>query len=1080
MKNLFVLFVLMGLIPLTECFGGENKLVINEILASNASTNLDPDYYSFSDWIELRNAGDQPADLNGCYLTDERSNPKKWKINLPVSTGEVQTLVPYKTIWQYWLGEKSPSSHDEWTQLSFDDTAWKRGSGGFGYGDLQYVSTELSSMQNSFSTVYIRKSFSVENPAALGTLKLSIYIDDGFICYINGTQVASYLAPASVTNTSLATDSHETDAELSLELGKVADLLQHGDNVIAIVGFNVRLGSTDFVLAPTLLAKSTKSAGLAPGACQLFWADGMNKGFHTNFKLDGKGENLFLYGPDGNLLDSVHYPAQSPDISFGRTLNGPGEWCYFAEPSPGRENSATGCLTPAAALPPDFLQPGGFYTNTQTIQLTSASQAGIIRYTTDGSIPSPQSQQYFEPVKVSQTTVLRARIYEDGILPSPVQTHSYFIDEIFTIPVISLSTTPAFLWDNKIGIYVTGTNGVAGNCQGAPQNYNQDWERPVHAELFEASGTCGFSVDGGVKIYGACSRMYPQKSLAIYARDKYGTDKIDYALFPDKPISSFKNFVIRNGGNDWIRTLFSDGMMQTLVKDRMDIDEQAYRPAILFINGEYRGIMNIREKLNEDYPAQNYDVDSDKVDLLENNEIVMAGDTNHYDALFTYISSHDIRESTTYTYVQTQMDTDEFMNYNIAKIYFSSMDWPSNNVKFWRPQTENGRWRWMLYDNESGFGIWWSYTDNTLENGSGSANWATFLLYTLLQNTDFRNDFIQRFAAHINTTFDPVRVHDHIRTIQAGIAEEMPRNIERWKNSGASGWGYSIYKSMADWQREVNLMHTFTDKRPSYVWNHIKSKFRLEGTVNVTIKTLPETGCGRVRVNTVVLPEGSVTGKYYKNIPMNIQAFANAGYRFAGWKERDDLVGNAISITPSGEMELTAVFEKAEAVQLVITEIHYHPDSESDNGTLEEFVEIYNAGNSAIDLSGYILSKGIQFIFPEGSSIVPHEYIVITPNADSYKNRGFQVFSWTWGKLDNGGESIELTDANGNHLDFVQYGDQSPWPRQADGEGYSLSLLNPSLDNADPMNWKPSIELGGTPGAVNFSNPTVEDWTLYP
>ena len=877
MKNFLFLLLLIGMISFHECFAGEKGIVINEILAANASTNLDPDYYSFSDWIELRNTSDQPIDLNGCYLTDERSNPRKWKINTQANAAEAKTLIDRNAVWRYWKGQTPPSAQDDWTQMSFDEDMWKAGAGGFGYGDIQFVNTEFSSMQNSFSTVFIRKRFTVENPAALGLLLLSIYIDDGFLCFINGKKVASYLAPASYTNTSLSTDSHESDTELFFELGNAVDLLQPGENVIALVGFNVSLGSTDFVLAPSLSAKSVKSAGLAPGACQLFWADGMNKGNHSNFKLDGNGESLFLYSPDSALLDSVRYPSQLPDISYGRTTNGAGDWCYFVEPSPGRENSATGCLTPTTALPPAFSQLGGFYSNTQTIQIINPSMAGIIRYTTDGSIPSSLSQRYTEPVEISQTTIVRARIYVDGKFPSLVQTHSYFIDEVFLLPVISLSTTPAYLWDNTIGIYCTGKNGIANNCSGSPQNYNQDWERPVHAELFEVSGTCSFSVDAGMKIYGACSRIYPQKSLAIYARDKYGADKIDYALFPDKPITSFKSFVIRNGGNDWIRTLFSDGMMQTLVKDRMDIDDQAYRPAILFLNGEYRGIMNLREKLNEDYPAQKYDVDSNKVDLLENNEVVMAGDANHYDALRAYIASHKLSDPTAYAYVQTQMDTDEFMNYNIAKIYFSSMDWPGNNVKFWRPKTETGRWRWMLYDNESGFGIWWPYTDNTLESASGAGNWATFLLYNLLQNLDFRNDFIQRFAAHINTTFDPVRVHNHIRNIQSGIAAEMPRNIDRWKDSHASGWGYSIYQSMKDWQQEVNLMHTFADKRSTYVWSYIQKKFRLEGTENVTFKTIPETGGGRIRVNTVVLPEGNVTGQYYKKIPMNVQAYANAG-----------------------------------------------------------------------------------------------------------------------------------------------------------------------------------------------------------
>lgn len=277
--------------------------------------------------------------------------------------------------------------------------------------------------------------------------------------------------------------------------------------------------------------------------------------------------------------------------------------------------------------------------------------------------------------------------------------------------------------------------------------------------------------------------------MAIFKRNKYDTKKIDYQIFPDKAIDHFEAIVLRNSGNDWTSTMFRDAMMQYLIKDNMDIEIQAYQPAIVYLNGEHWGIHNIREKINEHFIAANRNVDSEKIDLLENDGVVINGDNTDYNSLIEFLKDNDVQESDNYAYVKDQMDIDNFMNYMVAQIYFDNTDWPGNNVKYWRLNDTKSKWRWIIYDTDFGFGMYNpnACSNNTLEfateeNGPGWPNppCSTFLLRTLLENETFRHSFINHFADHLNTTFTATRVNEFIAQMKAGIEPEMIRHRQRW------------------------------------------------------------------------------------------------------------------------------------------------------------------------------------------------------------------------------------------------------------------------------------------------------------
>jgi len=765
-----------------------------------------------------------------------------------------------------------------------------------------------------------------------------------------------------------------------------------------------------------------------------------------------------LYDPDQTLIDTVTYEAQLPDVSFGRQPDGNASWFYFGEPSPAGPNNTGGIPGKAIAVVPQFSLPGGFYQGSQTVELSAVSPGAVIRYTLDGSIPGPGSTLYSAPLNVSSTTVIRARSFETGYLPSPVMVQTYFIDQDFTLPVISIATEPANLWDDEIGIYVEGTNGIPGNGSDTPKNWNRDWERPINLEFYESDGNPGFNMQAGVKIFGGFTRKKPQKSLAIYARDRYGSDTVDYQLFADKSIDEFKTFLLRSSGNGQ-KTMFRDAMMHTLVK-HLDIDLQAYRPAIVFLNGDYWGIHNIREKLNEHYLDSNHDVDPNNVDLLEKYGKVHAGDADHYEALLDFVETNDMTLPQNYEYIRTQMEVDEYLTYQIAELYYANTDWPDNNIKFWRPKTATGRWRWLLYDTDFGFQM--AKIDRDKIPVETDDEEATILLRNLLENPDFQNDFIQRFASHINITFQPDRVISIIDELRANIAAEMPGHIDKWDEPS----------SMDKWEEEIEEeLREFARQRPAHVRQHILDRFGLSGTVNLTLNF--ESEQGKILVSAVEAPATNFTGIYFKDVPLQLKAVPKPGYRFANWQGAGgavDPTADTIWITLTADTTITALFEEViieDNDPLVINEIHYNPAAAQGSDDDYEFVELYNRSGSPVDLAGYAFTDGIVFTFTTGSTLAAGEHIVVAKNAATYSGQGYPVFQWSSGNLSNGGETLELRNSVGNIADVVPYDDLSPWPEEPDGTGPSLELIDPVLDNALPANWKPSNEDGGTPGQAN-------------
>lgn len=801
----------------------------------------------------------------------------------------------------------------------------------------------------------------------------------------------------------------------------------------------------------------------------IIWADDRAIGNHTNFKLSASGESIGLYNPSGNIIDSLNFSVQLNDISEGRFPDGTSARYKFKPSTPGSINLESSIFNRITT--PTISQRGGFYNSSILLTITHTDSDCIIKYTLDGSTPSIVSETYINPLQIDTTTVVRFRALKEGFVPSSIETETYFINENTELPVFSLVTDPENFFSDTSGIYVIGTNGIIGHCSTAPRNWNQDWERPINIQLFETNREEGFKVDAGVKIYGGCTRLYAMKSLAFYFRNVYGDGKLNYRLFPNISVAEYNNFILRSSGQDWWRTMFRDGMVQTILKQGMNIDYQEYRPSVVFLNGRYWGIHNIREKLNEHYTFYRHGVDAENIDLIEISKNVNAtsGDAIAYNNMITFLSTKNMSMQVNYDYIKSIVDIDEYIDYQIAQIYSANGDWPGSNMKLWRPRTTNSKWRWMIYDLDFTFGgnSQGLATTNTLEqatalNGPSWPNppWSTLMLRKLLDNVEFKNEFIQRFAAHMNTTFEPNHVVSVIDSLADVIAPEIPRHKERWEQSISMG---------SNWLTNIQVMKDFAFNRPSNMITHIKTKFNLQGTVQLIINS-NNAHYGVIYTNGVKIKQLSISNLYFKNIPIKLKAVAMPGYRFVKWEGVSSSDNANLSITLQSDGNIKAIFEEDNLsnTNVTINEINYKSSEVFDT---EDWVELYNPLNLPIDISGWKLRDGNNsnlFVIPSNTIIEGKGYFVLC--RDSAKFSALHYITNVKGNIPFGfsseGETVRVFNSDDELIDYVTYLPGSDWPTSPNGGGPTLALINPELNNANPSSWKASA-LHGTPGKIN-------------
>ncbi len=612
------------------------------------------------------------------------------------------------------------------------------------------------------------------------------------------------------------------------------------------------------------------------------WFD--SNGINTNqatFKLDTDGGNLYISNADGEILAEASYPEAMQRVSYARTSDGGDTWGLTATPTPGASNAAADFATEQLAAP--VADTGScLFASPFSVSVT-VPEGATLRYTTDGTLPTLTNGETSADgvFDISRTACYRFRLFQDGKLASTVTTRSYiYKDKDYALPVVSVVTDPDFLYDDSIGVYVRGTNGRPGNGQSTACNWNMDWERPANLSWITTDNEMAFNQDVDFEMCGGWSRAYTPHSFKLKGNKEYGGNKnLDYPFFTAKPYIRNRTLQIRNGGND-NGCRIKDPALQTIIQTSgIDIDGQCYQPVHEFINGQYIGVLNVREPNNKHYVYANYGWSDDEIDQFE-----MSPDSGYVQKCGTdeafntwYNLSANAADEATYEEIKRLVDIDEYTNYMAMEFYLGGNDWPQNNIKGFR-KSADGRFRFVTFD-----------LDGTLNDGNAfnsfmsRQTWTFDKLYgcavdritaeiklvtifkNMLQNSTFKKRFIDTYCLMGGSVFEASRCTAIIDSLTAIAGPQMALNNE------------SPY-STANW------MKTSLNSRLATATNAICNYSEMGlSTSDAQAATLSSSVEGAsLYVNGIEVPTGYFNGNLFA--PVTLRAEAPAGYTFCGWK----------------------------------------------------------------------------------------------------------------------------------------------------------------------------------------------------
>jgi len=526
------------------------------------------------------------------------------------------------------------------------------------------------------------------------------------------------------------------------------------------------------------------------------------------------------------------------------------------------------CAKPVFDLSP------GFYAETQYLTFKESAPKDTIFYTLNGAEPTRNSTYYLPGSKfpISSAKVVRAKAFSKDKLSSDITTQTFLVKTRNPhLPIVSISTSPANLTDNAIGIYTAGSF----------TNYNQDWQRPANLEFIDTTNTSCLNQEMDMSITGAYSRTFSQKPLRIEAGQKFGDDRFRYDFFKaSKPGMKYKSFKLRNSGNDFFYSMMRDAFNQSLVMHRMDIELQAYEPVVLYMNGTYFGLINLREVSSKDFVYSNFGIDND--------DVIMAGiDRNNgewyhtdpaYIPLSDYITQNDITQTDVYNHVCEMMDMEEFINYHIAQIFIANWDWPWNNAKIWKKRVD-GKWRWVMYDTDWTF----NYSENNNENfntlqyvlgenpETQPEGWSNLLMRRLILNAEFQKKFVDRFCVQVSTTFTTKRIDAVMDSLSSKISAEIILHKAKWGGSA---------RTLVD---DLVLMKRFSAARPGNMMNFLSGRFADSAKIQ-TVQISSNVRGTTYTMNDEYVMDSELNLNYFNGSQMNLKTNPVFGYEFKHWE----------------------------------------------------------------------------------------------------------------------------------------------------------------------------------------------------
>lgn len=792
-------------------------LYINEFMASNATTICDS-FGSYSDWIELYNSTDTDMDISGFGISDNLSQPMKYRF--PDGT----TIAAKGYLVVFCSGNEGMQNGELHAPFGLRS-----------YGEDVVIANRAGRIIDSYSFKNQETDVSMARiPDGAGELQSNSQPSPGY-----PNTGAGYSAFDAANRLPLG------GVYISEFGGSTGSVASDWVEIYNSTGSAVSLAGYGLSNNPKNPAKWVfPDISIEPGEYLLLYATGsadkaQKKNLKLNFCISSTGEALFFFDPNGKLIDKLSAGRMRSGQSYGR--DGSDNRFYYAEPTPGAQN---GKGYEGITQLPAFSVTPGIYDNAVTVAIT-AGEGETIRYTTDCTTPNASSEVYSGELSISKNSVIRAAAFRDGYLSGDVATATYLFrsDGVnHALPVVTLVTDPDNLWNSKTGIYATGDQfdpdaaSYADTLKSATyyqakfateEQVDTIWEKPAAFSLFDDNGKQVFTQNVGIRIAGSFGRGRAQKGFNVIARKEYGKGSMEYPFFENRPYTEYKAVVLRAGAQDQNRSKIRDELASGLLEGTdINILYQAYRPTVLYLNGEYWGVYFMKEKRNRFFVAQHENTENN-VDLAIGKGFKQRtyGDNSDWVSLYEYATSHDLSSAEAYAYVSERMDVDSFRDYMIAEIYNGNTD--TYNFQYYR--LKGGKWKFIFYDFCWGFQ---SPGHETLAFRMGktpSDVCSAKLFAAMLQNKGWRDSFCRRFGELLNTAFAPERVTALIEELYGYVEPEIKREREKFNKDTFMGvkqpnTNLGTYEGF---QSEISKLKDFAQKRPEELKRQLQSNLGL-------------------------------------------------------------------------------------------------------------------------------------------------------------------------------------------------------------------------------------------------------------
>ena len=984
--------------------------VINELMASNAGSVMSP-AVNFDSWIELYNPTEQAVNLSGMYLSDDENNLTLWQ--MPSDIGSI----PANGYLVVWLGSNDIRSNQAPFKLDCD------GGNIFISDQNGQLVTSMEYPPSYSRTAYARLTDGgdewgwTSTPTPGETNATAIFASERLAApeVSQGSQLFTGMLNVTVKIPEGATLMYTTDG--SLPSAPIDDTPATTDPWIEYV-INGDCEGND---ASSLISRDADSNG---DVARII--DGVGYNNSRGVKIHGTANaandwaaQFFVYTPnhtwqtgeryrfrfkvraDKNARITTQTHSTPHNYISGSVLDGSynvttqwQEYTYEGEITSQQTGSNTDWWSQETT--PGTMQTIAFNLNVDKKDNNYYFDDISWELSTEDYVAQPNASKKSEDGQftVSSTTNLTFRLFKDGYLPSVPVTRSYIqTSNQYTLPVISIVGDRSYFTDPKIGIDCNGdgTNGKPGNGQDQPRNYNMDWNRPVNFSFIGTDGQMKFNQDVDISVSGGWTRSQKYRSFKLKSSKIFdGQNRFDYSFFPQKPFIRNKTILLRNGGNDvWSNNArFTDPALETIIqRSGIDIDVQSYVPIIEYVNGELRGVLNMREPNNDKFAYANWGYDDEELDAFENEEFKNGNDMVLKQI---YYLGANINDDGAYAELQKLLDIDEFTNYMAATMFLHNDDWPNNNIKGYRSQ-HDGRYRFVSFDLDYAFGKCYNKGDNPFTHfnsfrGSSELNheFVDFFI-NLLKHDDYRKKFINTFCIVAGSVFDSKRA--------SGIVDELLATVqpmtEMMRNQGIYD-GHEPNRAADEIKQQLKNR---ADKLTSYLQQY--SPMQLVSVKRQTVALNADTEGAHILIDGIDVPYADFKGYLFG--PVLLEAKVPAGYRFVGWKMNGAIYSEnvAIDLPSANSVSLTATFAKLSATELAregLTPVRINEVSAANGIHVNEYfkrndwVELYNTTADPIDVEGMYLSdnakKPLKYQITKGntqaSTIIPaYGYLIV-------------------------------------------------------------------------------------------------------